>query len=244
MKNTCKTAFLAFVFSSFVFLAILAPTPVFAATATNSAKESSNASPSASPEDTTMELKKRIEKVVEEKREQIKGVISNLLSDKHGFIGEVSRLSQEAITVKQNGDSRIIPLTQNLTIIKKGKKITAQEIEVGNWVTVIGSGSTDKFTPEFLIISTESLRPKDRVVTIGSLTTVGKTSVKIMQRGSSEEREFLIAKTSKLENVDGATIKLTDFDADLSVLVIATKNTKDQWEVVRIRSLSDVKSNN
>lgn len=243
MQKNCTTVLITLLVTSFTFLPFLAPTPVFAITASNSAKES-DASPSATPEETTMELKKRIEKVVEEKREQVKGVISNLLSDKHGFIGEVSRLSQEAITVKQNGDSRIIPITEDITIIKKGKKIKAEEIEVGNWVTVIGSGSIEKFEPEFILVSPESLRPKDRTIALGSLTTVGKTALKIKPRGSSDEREFLIVKTSKLENVDGSAIKLADFDEDLSILVIATKNTKDQWEVVRARSLTDVKSSN
>ena len=227
---------------SFVFL-LTPPATVFAATASNSAQDS-NASPSASPEETTMELKKRIEKVVEEKRDQIKSAISNLLSDKHGYIGEVTRLSQEAITVRQNGDSRIIPITDDLTIIQKGKKIKAEQIEVGNWVTVIGTGAAEKFKPEYIIVSAESLRPKDRVVMIGTLTAVGKTTVKVQQRGTSEVREYSVVKTSKLENIDGSAIKITDLEEDLSALVIATKNAKDGWDIVRLRTVTDVKANN
>ncbi len=243
MQNKCKTALFSFLFTTFIVISSLNPTSVLAANASKSANTDSDPA-SSSAEETTMELKRRIEKVVEEKREQIKGAISNLLADKHGFVGEVSRLSQEAITVRQNGDSRIIPLTENLVILQKGKKITADQIEVGNWVTVMGSGSSDKFNPEFILVSDEDLRPRERTVAIGTLNEVGRTSVTVTQRGSTEEREYLIIKTSKLENVDGSAIKLTDFEEDLSVLVIATKNTKDQWEVVRIRSVTDVKSSN
>ncbi len=240
-KNYTAALFILFTLS-FIALQPLFVTTVYAATASQSASE--NSSPSATPEETTLQLKKRIEKVVEEKRDQIKGVLTHLLSDKHGFMGEVSRLSQEALTVKQNGDSRIIPFSENLVIIKKGKKIKPEEIEVGNWVTVIGSGTSDKFTPEFILVSTESLRPKDRVVEIGTLTDLGKTAIKVMQRGSADNKEYILTKATKLENVDGSAVKLSDFEEDLSVLVIATKNSKDQWEVVRLRALTDVKSSN
>jgi hypothetical protein len=242
MQKNYTAVFISLVTCTFIFLLPLTTAPVFAVAASQSASEPS--SPSATPEETTMQLKKRIEKVVEEKREQIKGVITNLLSEKHGFIGEVSRLSQEAITVKQNGDSRIIPFTEELVIIKKGKRIKPEEIEVGNWVTIIGTGSSDTFTPEFIIVSSESLRPRDRVVGIGSLTAVGKSSIKLMKRGSTENKEYLVTKTSKLENVDGSALKLTEFEEDLSVLLVATKNTKDEWEVVRLRALTDLKSKN
>jgi len=243
MQKKYTTALFSLLLSCFIYCTI-APTLTFATTASSSANGSDSSSPSASPEETTMELKKRIEKVVEEKREQIKGAISNLLSDKHGFIGEVSRLSQEAITVKVGGDSKIIPITEGLVIIQKGKKISAEQIEVGNWVTVIGNGSADKFNPEYILVSTESLRPQDKVVTLGSITKVSKTTITLKQRGSTEEREFQILKSSKFENVDGTAIKPADFEEDLSALVIAVKNDKDTWDIIRIRSLTDVKSSN
>lgn len=244
MQKKCKTTLFSFLLLTLFVFSCLIPQHVAAANASKSANSDTDPASSSSAEETTMELKRRIEKVVEEKREQIKGAISSLLADKHGFTGEVSRLSQEAITLKQNGDSRIIPIDEDLTILQKGKKIKADRIEVGNWVTVIGSGSTDKFNPEYILVSAENLRPKDRVVTIGSLTEVGRSTIKIIPRGSGEVREFSIIKTSKLENVDGTAIKLTDFDEDLSVLVIGTKNAQDTWEIVRIRSITDVKSSN
>jgi hypothetical protein len=217
------------------------PTISYAATApaTKSAV-SSDASPSASPEETTLELKKRIEKVA--KRDQVRGAISNLFSDKFGFVGEVSRLSQEALTVKQNGDSRILPLTENITIVRAGKKIKAEEIEVGNWVTVLGMGTNEKFTPEIIIVSASALKPKQKVVMLGTITKITKTNITIMARGDQGEQTFILPKAAKFENADGGTLKVTDFEEDLSVLVVGTRNDKDQLELSTLRSLTDVKA--
>lgn len=244
MHTTIKKAVFSFCLSSFVLGTLYFPQLATAATPSPASKSAAtnDASPSATPEETTMELKKRIEKVVEEKRDQVRGVISNLLSDKFGFVGEVTRLSQEALTVKQNGDSRILPITEEMTIVKNGKKITAEEIEVGNWVTILGAGTNEKFSPEIIIVSANSLRPKQKVVMLGTITKIAKTSITVLARGDQGEQTFLIPKVVKYENADGGALKITDFDEDLSVLVVGTRNDKDQLELSTVRSLTDVKA--
>lgn len=240
MQKKYTAALFSLALASFVFLQAT-PQLVLAQSSASDSAEGNNASDSATREEVTNNLKKIVEKAAT--RSQVKGV-NSVLAQKHGFIGEVSRLSQEAITVKQNGDSRILPFSEDLTILQKGKVIEAEQIEVGNWVSVIGTGTTEKFTPEYILVSTESLRPKDKMIAIGSLTEIGRNTITILQRGSAEEREFSIVKTSKLENVDGSEIKLTDLEEDLSALVIAVQNDDEEWEVIRIRSITDVKSNN
>lgn len=191
--------------------------------------------PAASPEQTAEELKKRIEKVLGEKKD---------FSEKTGFIGEVSRLSQEALTVKQAGGTTIIPFEDSIAILKKGKRITAQEIEVGNWVIVIGSKSDNDLKPDFIIVSAESLRPKTKTVVIGTITSIAKSKLTIITRGSNEEKTFTLVRGTKYENADGTTVKVTDFDKDLSVLVVSSQAENDVFNVTTLRALSDVKAAN
>lgn len=240
MQKIIRTTLFSFCFSLF----LLMSSQVVAATTPASKSASNNASPSASPEETTLELKKRIEKVVEEKRDQIKGVISNLLSDKKGFLGEVSRLSGEALTIKrQNGDTIILPLTEKIIILKANKKITAEDIEVGNTVTIVGYESNDQFMPEFILVSTAA-RPKSKQVLLGTITAIARGKFTIKARGAEEEKVYIIPTKAKFENVDGATLKVTDFDEDIAVLVIATENDKNQLELSTIRALTDVRAVN
>lgn len=234
---------ITFVLAIGLFEATTRPFPVKAATSPASkSAATSTASPSASPEETTLELKKRIEKVVEEKRDQIRGVINNLLSDKYGFIGEVTRLSQEALTIKQNGDSRILPFTEKTIVIRKGKRITPAEIEVGNWVTILGSGTNEKFSPEILIVSATSLKPTPKTIMIGTITKIAKTSITILPRGGQGEETLQLTKTTKFENFDGGAIKVTDLDKDISILTISTRNEGNQLELSTARALTDVRA--
>lgn len=204
-----------------------------AASASPKVSSSPSPTPSSSPEQTAEELKKRIEKVVSEKKD---------FSDKGGFIGEVTRLSQEALTVKQASGTTIIPLESSITLLKKGKRITAQEIEVGNWVIVIGTKEDSAINPDFIIASTESLRPKTKSVVIGTITSIAKSKVTVVTRGSNEEKVFTIVKNTKYENSDGTTLKVADFEKDLSVLVVSSQEENDVFNITTIRALSDVKA--
>ncbi len=221
-----------------------ATTPLKAASKSAETITSQGSSPSATAEETTLELKKRIEKVIEKSRDKVKGAVTNILSEKTGFIGEVTRLSQEALSIKQlNGDTKIIPLDESITLVKEGKKISPDSIEVGNWVIVIGNKTpSGDFEPEFIVVKSKSLRPKPKQVMIGTITKISKNGCTILPRGESEEKEFSFDSKAQYQNVDGATLKVTDFSKDVSVLVIAADEQNGESEITTMRSLIDVKA--
>ena len=196
----------------------------------------------ASSSATTSELKKRIEKVVVEKREQIKGVLQDLLSNKTGFIGEISRISEEAITVKSAENTTIIPIGDSLNLMQDGKPLELTSLEVGNWTIVLGNKDGEGIESEYLLVSEETLRPKNQLVTLGSITNITRSSITVITRESEEEIELTISKATKFEDVEGEEATVTDFEKDLNVLVVATEDTTD-WELQTIRSLAPFETN-
>lgn len=210
---------------------LLPPSVTFAQTETEGAGE--DASDSA----TTDELRKRIERVVEERREQIKGVVEDLLIKKGAYIGEITRISEEAITIKSNETTNIIPLTEEVVILENGSPVNIANIEVGNWGTVMGNRTTTTIEPEYVLISATSLRPTDHYVRLGSIKSLDRTELVLTPRGTQDETTIAIQKTTKYQNADGEPAVAADFEEDLGVLVIASEG-KDGLELITLRSLA------
>lgn len=210
---------------------VLPSTIVNAQTDTDGAGEDSTDSA------TTDELRKRIERVVEERREQIKGVVEDLLVKKGAYIGEITRISEEAITIKSNETTNIIPLTDQVVILENNAPVNISTIEVGNWATVLGNRTTTTIEPEYVMISDVTLRPTSYYVRLGTIKSLDRTELVFIPRGSQEETTVALQRTSKYQNSDGETALVTNFSEELGVLVIATEG-KDGLVLKTLRSLA------
>lgn len=215
----------------FTLLCAVVAVPIRTLAADDTSEEASNSA-------TTSELKKRIEKVVDEKREQIKGVLQDLLANKKGFIGEITRISEEAITVKSADNTTIIPIAESLNIMQDGKDLEVSAIEVGNWVTVLGNKDGEGIEAEYLMVSDDSLSPKPQLVNLGSITEITRTSITITTRGTQEDRELNIVKGTEFQDVDGEEATVAEFEEDLNVLVVAVQGDKEGWDLLTVRSLA------
>ncbi|MDQ5951262.1 MAG: hypothetical protein QG639_539 [Patescibacteria group bacterium] len=217
---------LSLVVSSLVPSAVL-----FAQTETEGAGE--NASDSA----TTDELRKRIERVVEERREQIKGVVEDLLVKKGAYIGEITRISEEAITIKSNETTNIIPLTEEVVILENNSPVNIANIEVGNWATVLGNRTSTTIEPEYVLISATSLRPITYFVRLGNVVSLDRTELVFTPRGTEDEITVALQRNSKYQSSDGEKAVAADFEEELGVLVIAAEG-QDGLELITLRSLA------
>ncbi|MDH5532917.1 MAG: hypothetical protein OEX81_00625 [Candidatus Pacebacteria bacterium] len=170
---------------------------------------------------TTQKLKERIEKIVEEKKEQIKGIISNLDATKQGFIGEVQRISEEAITVKTNQATRIIPITEDVEILKDGKEIVLSDIAVENWLVIMGIIEDDTFKPLRILVSGETLRPRPSYITIGNISAIERYELTVTPRSGEEETAITLNSKTSYEDLNGEEINRTDIEEDTQALIIA-----------------------
>lgn len=204
-------------------------------TATTAAKtESTTASPSA----TTQNLRDRIEKIVDEKRDQIKGVLDEFDQKKRGTLGNVTRVSEESITIKTRKATEIIPITPDVIIEKAGKTIKITEIAVDDWVVAMGIIDNDTFVPKRLLISSTSLRPTTPVVSLGTITTLDKTELEISPRSGGDT--FKIATTTKTlyQDINGDEIKRTELKQDMQALVIGAESSTNEKTARLIRILT------
>ena len=200
------------------------------------------ANPSASPSETetTTELKKRIEKAVEEKREQIKGALQGIESERRGLIGEVQRVTDEAITIKSKDETIIIPITSNIQLTRRNIKIDIDDVAVGNWAVIIGVESgTGDFEVESVSISTESLLPKPQLVMLGTIDTITAKEIVIISRLDGNTTAFTISKNSVIQNNDGSNLLIRNFQKDMQVLIVGTDNN-GSIELKTMRALATI----
>ncbi len=180
-----------------------------------------------------------IKKIIKENIEnsKVKGAIDNLLNRKIALLGEVSRVTDETITITNRLGTRIIPLAESLSITRDGKEIKVTDIAVENWVTILGKIKDDDFSPVFMFVSAKSLQPKTQYVNIGTITKITKTSISIEPRSGEGEKEIFVTKTTDFEDLTGVKILLTDLSEDITVLVSGQEN-ETKIEATTIRSLA------
>lgn len=177
---------------------------------------------------------------------EVAGALTDILDERTSFTGEVSRVSQEAITVRQFAGTTIVPLTEEVQLLKDDKAASTDDVEVGGWVTVLGTKDDNTVAPEFVIIAEESLQPKDKLVILGTITSISRTELGYTPRSSEAAAEETVALDANTvyENFDGTEVERTEFAEDYSVLIVAQKEQdEDEFTVTTLHALADLNAN-
>lgn len=182
-----------------------------------------------------------IKKIIEENLNSgvVRGTIDNLLNRKTAILGEVSRVTEETITITNRQGTRIIPINDTLSITKDSKTITASEIAVENWVTVLGKIAEDNFSPTFLWVYSQSPMPQNQYVSIGTITDITGTTITIVPRSDENSATINVLNSTEYEDVDGVEISLSDLSEDITILVSGYEN-ESKIEAKTIRSLAPI----
>jgi hypothetical protein len=214
-----KILSIAFVISLFTVTAV---NPVFAAT-----KASPSPTPTVAPpsdEETTENLKERIDSVLKSRTNQVKGVIDEMTLQKRGFIGEVDRVIEKTVTVKNLKGTEILTIDPTVVILRDNKKATIDDIAVGDWVIAIGYTNNQTFTLRRLLVSTTTLMPKTYETVIGTAKTVTKTQLTLTPRTDADPLVYQLNKDTHYEDDQAKTLKQTDIKSDSQYLVISYTN--------------------
>lgn len=204
-----------------------------------------SSSPSAEDAKTIEVIKKRLEKTVESAR--VQGV-SDTARRKHGFIGEVVRVSEETITVSNQTTTTIIPL-KDVQLLKGSKKIELTEVAVGNWATVLGftEGTDQTFTPRVIVISATSLQPSPKLVRLGTITDIDTKKLEIKLRSSGDTEVFALTSKTSYQDNEGTKLVRADFEADTAILITGYEEQNDDGETEKfatiVRSLAPLTQN-
>jgi len=203
-----------------------------AQTATNSAEEGTEGEESEEDiSETTRNLRERIERIVDEKRDQIKGVLTEIDSRRRSTIGEIQRVTEDTLSIRSQTGTEIIPISNTaypLTILKDGETIDFDEIAVGNWLLAFGVIEDDNFQPIRLLVSEDSLRPRTRSVTIGTITDIARTSIEIEPRNGEGAVSYTVSANTEYQDLSGETIGLNDIDESMQAIVAGIVTTVDE----------------
>lgn len=175
-------------------------------------------------EETTQNLKKRIERVVQDKKDQIEDVVANLNRQRLGFVGQVQRLSENSITIKNPKGTQILAISDAVSLTKAGKTIKMSSIEVDDWVAVVGTTQENEFVPETIAVSDTSLRPADSEVLLGGVSDLSSSKINVTSRLDETQHSFSLTKSTQYQDLSGQEIKLADLEEQMQVLVVGTQD--------------------
>ena len=237
-----KKIFLAFIISSLFFVGISLPINAQTSAPTSDQEETEETSDNLdqnqeASDSTTQKLKERIEKIVEEKKQQIQGAISDLSYRKRGFIGEIQRVTEETLTVKNEKGTQIIPLEENLRLLKKDKIIATDEIAVGDWVTILGLIEDDTFAPKRVYVSTHSLLPNTHFIMLGTVEEISSKSLTFKSRAQENSQDFVLNTKTNFQDNEGEETFLKNFDKNMQALLIGYEDD-DKKVVTVLRALA------
>lgn len=212
---------------------ILTPMSIYAQT--NADSETQEASDSSSIEN--------IKKIIKDNLNSglVRGTIDNLMNRKVALIGKVDRVTDETITVTNRLGTRIIPVTNVLSLTKDASDIKITDVAVENWILVLGKIADDTFTPVFIEVYEETLRPKEQFVSIGTVTQISANTITIDPRNSNSEEEISLVKTTTYENSNGEEINKSLITEDITVLVTGYLDNGDM-QAATVHSLAVIQT--
>lgn len=218
----------------FITLLVISLTPALGVSV-QAASESASASDSSTSTQTTQKLKERIQRIVEEKSDKIKGAIDQLSQQKRGFIGQVDRVTAESLTVSNIHGTEIIPIDETVTLLKKSEKISVDKIAVGDWLVVMGLIVDDTFEPKRILVSSQTIRPRNHVVSIGTIVDQNSKKITILSR-KNENEKFIINSKTDYQDRTGESVNRNNFENDLQVIIVGYEDKSGKTATV-IRSL-------
>jgi hypothetical protein len=175
-------------------------------------------------EETTQNIKDRLKKALQDNNDKIKSSIDDLTKTRRGFIGELQRVSEETLSVKGLKSTIIIPLDEEVKIIKSGKEITADKLTIENWLTILGHIEDDSFIPKRILVSTSTLAPRDHIVELGAIVKLEGSNLTFKARSADGNQKYQLSKTIKYLDHEGEKANKTNFTEDTQSLLIGYKN--------------------
>jgi hypothetical protein len=224
------------VFALALVLFLLPTKIVFAETTATSSSDSTAVQKEADQEKENSTIN-NIKKVIQEKKTELGSVGANLRSEK-AYLAKVLRVSEETLTVSNSSGNKIVPLDENVLISKNDKDIKVNEIAVGNWVGVFSEALNDSFKIKKVTVYEQDFSPKDKIITLGSISMIGKNDLKVTPRSGEKELAFSFSKKTSFQDYQGEDAKLTDFYEDLQCIVVAFADKNGNYVVSTIRALS------
>lgn len=214
------------------------PSPTAIPSADQEATKSSTPSAEIKQETTQAILDRINKKLSQEQQSELTKTLEQLMQKRRGYVGPTERITQDSITLRTlDGSPLLMPLDAKTVIVKNGKKITSSEIAVENWLMALGVEDDNTFKPEYIEVFTKSLQPKQLTARLGTIKSLTKKNLVLINRADSAEETLTFVKETKYQDATGKTIASTKLSSDLAVLIAASQDdTGKQALLIRLLS--------
>lgn len=175
---------------------------------------------------TTETLKQRIEKIVEQQKDNVDSAIQEITDSRQGFVAQVTRVTQETLTVETGDLSRVLPLNE-VALMENGKEIEPETIAIDDWILALGLREEDSFTPKIIEVLANSPLPDPQVVYLGTLKEINRSSINFQARGMEEAILVDFNNATDYQDAQGEEADLADFVEDDQVLLIGYTDEQD-----------------
>ncbi len=182
--------------------------------------------------DTTQKLKERIDNVLKNRTDQVKGVIDEITLRKRAVVGEVERVIENRITVKNTRGTQVFAVTPEVIVLKDGRKASIDDAAVGDWITLLGYTEKQDFILKRVMISSTPLSPQFSDTFIGTLQTISKTQATFLPRNEQTPVTYIMNKSTQYEDSQGNPLSLNDIKTDNEYLLIAQTIKSNKTAVV------------
>lgn len=200
--------------SPFVLAASPSPTPATTPTPSPTSEPQT-------PEDTATKLKE----LIKQGTERVKGAMDQNGIQQRGFIGEVQRVTDKTVTIKNlNGSNEILTVSSDVILTRDNKKATIDDLAIDDWAIALGTTDKDVFTLKKLQISSTTLLPKTFVTVLATVKTVGKTSLTATERNKTDVVTYLINKNTLYQDNLGNKVDIKAIKPDFQYLLVGTQD--------------------
>lgn len=142
---------------------------------------------------------------------------------KHAVVGEVQRVTSEAITIKTtNGATNILPIQEVALLNEDEEAITVESFVIDNWATALGYiDEENAFVPHFIIAASSSLAPAEHYISLSTITSATTQKLTISPRNAPDEsKDITISRDTTIEDSEGQVVAVSDLEEDLQILVV------------------------
>jgi hypothetical protein len=178
-----------------------------------------------------------IKKVIQDKQLELGQGNQQSAQLKQAYLAQVKRVSAETLTVLNNQTNIVVPLSENLEILKEDEQIEVNEIAVDDWIIVYSVVEEDLCIPKRILLTEKNFTQEDRKIMIGTITELYSSNLLFDSRTGESDLNFLLNKNTQYFDDSGDEISLRDLYSDLQCLIIATAKKDGQWLVSSLKAL-------
>ena len=180
-----------------------------------------------------------IKKVIQDKQVELGNSDQQTVQLKQAYLAQVNRVSAETLTITNNQVNSIIPLTDDLEIMKDEELLEIDEIAVDDWVIVYSILEEGVPTVKRVLVTDKNFSQNERKIVLGTITELNANNLLFDSRTGENDLIFLLDKETQYFDVNGNEIGLNKFYVELQCLIVAVINSNDQWRVSSIKTLVD-----